>query len=812
MSHPRLFRSPLVAVLATTASLLLIASCQDDSPLGPDRLGPLFSQHGGGDQLLRFGTGNSEFFFLSPLSGDVTEFASYGENPGNTDLVPRIRICRLGEVVEGQTEALALKGPDQCDDVTGAVTGAGNDLGIPMANDGDGFYSANFHTRDLDPAQAYRIEVWGLPFTTAQRGMVLDTDDRWLFGWRNIRQSPSTASCNDDGTGGVADDGFCLTNFGQNLPVKVLIQQFVFCPGRDPANPDGPKTGEGENCSVVFVRPDADANLTAPLGDGVFGQLQVPAQNEGDGFFLAFQACDPDEEGLVDGATDLPTFGPCVKTVLPPTLGEEVELLPNEPAIVGFCTEFKLTDAEKERLQGHSQEERITLHHFSTAGSDPTDPKITRVDAWPHADPNCPEAQQSQSASRTVPESGLARFAHLVGERLTSWLRPQPLHARARARRLDIGAGGQGFDLRSFWKLALPTAFEEDQGQSPSRDSEGLGTVQVRVADVGGSPVADAWVTLYRPGPEGWAEVGQAPTEFDGIARFEGLPLSDGPNLFRAEGNGLAGPGPDPCVLLPVGAEEPGACSGPRTGADPFHPFPLVDVDDPGETVRLARGFIEFSVDPCQTPQVDGTLDEGEWDCAESRTFPVSLSGGSAMATLYWMNDGDNFYIAVAVPGTDRQNSLRIEWHRNASGPSGTIDQNGFFTGARALGADVWEVHPGSSPVARDMFIDNQCSGSSQTNCGQLDSAWGGSNGTVAAFSNQNGMTVYELSHPLNSGETCNGGRAGSRGCHGYTGLIDLSAASGDTRGFFLSLRMGSGAQGNTVWPGFLQYLAVEIK
>ena len=43
-------------------------------------------------------------------------------------------------------------------------------------------------------------------------------------------------------------------------------------------------------------------------------------------------------------------------------------------------------------------------------------------------------------------------------------------------------------------------------------------------------------------------------------------------------------------------------------------------------------------------------------------------------------------------------------------------------------------------------------------------------------------------------------------------GLDDVSLAAGGKVGVFLTLQVGSGAQGNTQWPQFRQYLEIEIQ
>jgi hypothetical protein len=58
---------------------------------------------------------------------------------------------------------------------------------------------------------------------------------------------------------------------------------------------------------------------------------------------------------------------------------------------------------------------------------------------------------------------------------------------------------------------------------------------------------------------------------------------------------------------------------------------------------------------------------------------------------------------------------------------------------------------------------------------------------------------VYEISHPLTTTEV-----AGLQ--------IDLRRVAGQSAGFFITLRLGNGAQGNTQWPGFRVYKKIDIQ
>jgi hypothetical protein len=812
---PRLL---LYRLAPSLSLLLLLNACQDSGPISPDGMDPLLHISHGGTKW-----GNPQFQFRPPLGPNLDPTAA-----PNEVLKPYVRICVTDEDDGGSSEGKTWPdvGWDGCvEDVTLAATGFAE--GLVMEHTGEGEYKADWDTSPLldlrdheGNLQSFRIEVWGLAVAAADgkngpERLDLVGDPRWLFGWRDITQSPSVASCNQD-----PEQEICRVNYGQNIPVKVWIGQSVFCPD----------TGD---CAVQFVDPNLTANLTAGLGGGLFGHLVIPSGAAEGGFALAFEPCSEseskNERGIVEGTIDLPTFDPCLKTVTPPDLPLLAE---DKPAIISVCTPPGTPDG----LQP-GQQVQLALHHFSTRGS--SDGSIVSVEAWPHAE-NCVEDPTSGPAIAFASEpegASLSRFARALGSRVLAWtnLQPRPLVARAPAPRWDVGVGGSGRDINSFWMFALPGAFDGKDRQTVAPDADGKGEIKVLVLDLDGVAVENADVTFFETDEnfqknedlENLGNLGTVTTGSDGVASILVDVKVGEEHYFVAEGNGIAGPDPDPdtwiCPLVgTLGTEggKVGACNGPRDGvADPFQPLSTghhFDDDEDGPPVTLTRGAFPITAVACQTPDPDGILSEGEWDCAQEAIIQVNLSGGSKVdGRLLWMNDDENFYLAVEVPGADRTNNLRIEWHRNENeeGPPNGLEEGDTFTASRALGADVWEFHPGDSPPARDMFIDDQCSGSTQSSCGQNDADFGGEMRTSGAFRNDvGGVTVYEISHPLTSPDRCAFQRQGSRGCRDDNVSIDLNAGSGDLRAFFLSLRMGSGAQGQTVWPGFLKYLVVEIK
>lgn len=756
-------------LLLGLALVALASACQDSTPTDPDVSGPQFDI-----SEARIGDGNPDFFFASPLATDPQPGdANYDEGAAHELLVPYLRVCET----DGSSD------PSGCTaDVTEEITGEAG--GLPLVYDADAeLYQGNLSTRAFQEGTDYRIEIWGLTLETGSSSERAAVDPRWLFGWRDLSNSPSTASC--DGT-----EEYCLINYGQTVPVKVRIEAFVFCP-------------VSRDCAVQFVSSGVDANLEALLGPDALAssaQLYIPGQ-DGTDFPLAFEPCNASEEARVAGAVDIPTFGPCLKTVTPPT---DISLV--EPVVVSLCEQIDEGALGLGLADPSSQLEQLTLHHFDTDG-DPAGP-VVQVEAWPHAH-RCASSTSGGLAMEGSPE-GLASLARAVGGRLLSWVRPRSLVA------LDVGGGGIGFSIKSFYKLGLPAKFEyETVGD---RDQTGRAgdpyVLRAKVTDLLGGPVWNArvrWSVDSSPGGDAAVSATPVLTGSDGISEAEVvLSATEGDNVFHASGRGIAdareaSPSGESCTL-PGGAPGEAACNGPRESFDPF--FPLNEFQDgvaDGSLETLPEGTrLEFTVFGCApgrgTPEaVDGHLAEGEWSCAKTTTFPVNLSGGSTQeATLFWMNDDESLHLAVRVPGAERRNALRIEWDNDGDGTP------------RELGDDIWEFDPGSGPG--DGFVDEQCAGSSQSSCGLEDGEFGGAAQTVAAFDNsRDGATVYEISHPLSTGDTCTVG--GRKGCGTALGEgIDLDVASGDVPGAMFTLQLGNGAQGNTQWPAFLEYFPIEIR
>jgi hypothetical protein len=205
----------------------------------------------------------------------------------------------------------------------------------------------------------------------------------------------------------------------------------------------------------------------------------------------------------------------------------------------------------------------------------------------------------------------------------------------------------------------------------------------------------------------------------------------------------------------------------------------------------LIQAFVPPVLTGCGVATIDGVLSPGEWDNAAKFNLSVKVpGGGSTPATLYVMNNHVNLYAALRFNRTfvDPGNTLAFEFDNNNNG----VPENGD---------DVFGFTP---PIFFDDFRTNAppCPpGSGPASCGPSDTQGGGTVDGQGAFLNNGTFSVYEMSHPLNSGDL------------GH----DFVLNGGQTVGFFLSLRMiavvGPGQQdiADTDFPGFRNYGSILI-
>jgi hypothetical protein len=756
-------------ILPILLTASLVVACQDQQPTtAPDGAPILFAISDGASG------GNPDFFFYPPLADSPTGDPNFDAGEFNAFLAPFVRICELDYRLQDQDPPTTPPTVLSCVETF-------TDIVRPMTLDfGNEQYKFNWKTGDfpLQDSVAYRIHVY------------VGSEALGTLGYRDVipLPGPPVASCS------TLDD-FCQFNNGSTLPIKVRIENRAFCP-------------VGVECQTQSF--DLAGGVSFNLEDQFL--LNVPNQPESQQGTVTFQQCAVDN---TPSLIDLPLFGPCMETVL--LSGEPVELDPDFTATISFCDVDVLADygpGSPDNLSA-AQVANLRVHHFRGATGE------GGVEALRVAN-DCPEPLPGSSAS--LPSNPIERLAG----RILSWIGPRPLQAAA------VGRGGFGGNsmetIGSKFKIALPAKIDFVDVADATRVALVGSTLQTRaiVTDLNGAAVAGATVrwNVAAVGIEGAEVTGSvAPSSADCVVGSSDdvvcttgssgsvevgwmLATDPGINKLTAGGRGIA--------------DSRNGFNGPRDAtytAGPFDPFQPIGYTESGDddigspddeifTTIAENTRLLFTAIGCEegfgTPNaIDGTMDPGEWDCAIPQTFQVNLSGGSTVdATLYYMNDNSDFHLAVVVPGTDRQNGLRVEWDSDGDGN----------LGGREVGDDVWEFDPDDGPA--DKFIDDKCSTSSQSGCGNNDADFlitpGVGMDTEAAFDNTvGGQTVYEMSHPLSTEQVCE--IFGKKGCSSAF-PIDLQAAVGQTKGAVFTLRLGSGAQGNTQWPGFLDYLMIQIK
>ncbi len=141
---------------------------------------------------------------------------------------------------------------------------------------------------------------------------------------------------------------------------------------------------------------------------------------------------------------------------------------------------------------------------------------------------------------------------------------------------------------------------------------------------------------------------------------------------------------------------------------------------------------ITFKVTATPPVTIDGLMSPGEWDGAATTPFTVNVPGGTTSGILFVMNDDRNLYLAVKFERSvvDNDNLLNFEFDNNNNG-TGPETGDDYFTFTPANG-----------------FSD------AYRSCGDGCSVITDRTDGAGAFRNDGKVSVYELSHPLNSGET----------------------------------------------------------
>lgn len=517
---------------------------------------------------------------------------------------------------------------------------------------------------------------------------------------------------------------------GSNIPIKFRIESDVLC---DP-------TPEVVVECIVASATTAEGGTIALEGGGV--ELFTNSISTPEGVVAVIvERLNPNIDCLT--SLDIPQFGDCFRIRTEPELTEPMD----PPALVALCFDPNLNNPNL----SHDQFDLLQVHRFNEETANPV------VEALPNALTEvCGETRDSEMSS--LSSSSIMRLAGATWRAVRGVLGlPQPLLAA------NFGLGGLTSSFSRF-RWALPSRFDllEGNGQTALVETDVAVRPAVRVVDFNGDPVQNATVHFK-------------------VAQGDGTVVPSEPIAVSTDGHGMAR----------VTRWTMGAVAGPNK-LDAFGfgisagPTPFSDANNL-DIVPLGTGMVTFEATACApgfgSPDANGFMEPGEWDCAIQQDFPVNLSGGgSTTGTLFWMNDVDNLYLAVRLlrSSEDKVNSLRFDFDNNNDGFVAEFDDAIEFDGARDLFTDE--------------FLTEKCTNRGQSGCGSLDTADEGTSNGRGGFSNDGMFSVYEFSHPLDSGDE-----------------HDMSVVAPGVVSFYLTLRTGKGAQGNTQWPGFRSFYDINI-
>ena len=351
-----------------------------------------------------------------------------------------------------------------------------------------------------------------------------------------------------------------------------------------------------------------------------------------------------------------------------------------------------------------------------------------------------------------VPERGLLRFAALGVNAVARFLGPAPVLAHGT---LNLGSLTGSYSHFGFAHLGQMIPLAGDGMVFPVGAAPADASVVIGVEDFDGGRVPDACMQF---------------STTDGATNGTATDKE-----VCSDANGEA------AITWNVDTSSPGQKTLTVSGLGLFE----APVQDHDHSFSFAEESITITATVCVpgsgdgTATIDGSFGSSEWGCAASYPFMANISGGSTPAVAYWMNDADNLYLAVRVQqtSTDKANSLRFDFDSDGDG---LTEANDDIIGYDAVSGSFL-----------DQYLTDKCVNSSQSGCGSPDAVAHG----AGAATNAAGWTTYELSHPLTGG-----------------GVQDLSRAAGQQVGAFWTLRIGSGAQGNTQVPGFRQYQQITIR
>lgn len=614
--------------------------------------------------------GNPDFFFLPPMVRDPRHDPAWDAHAANGSLAPTVDICELDATSESAIRAHPETAACRSGGYRFSRTLGPNHVsrGIRDDDDMDHVRFRNSHYGSF--AESYYHFGWEVPSPHLPRKAppvfyrIAVGVGATRLGFIDIESVSTLRQLLNVQTG-----EFVPMAGGIRLPVNFRIERYALCamPGSGPCESETVDLGAGGTVSTVL-----------PGGMLPAGIVVAPASGNGT-VTLTVQSC----SDFNPRATDLPTFGDCVRIVSDPALPSGGFAV---PATVFICDVSDLTVAG--RVASHEQSERITLHRLDP---DPSGGQI--VTALPHA-PACgaPTASTGGSFQGMLADlrEGNLRSA---ARRLGAMLSPTPLHA---ARFIDLGGGGFTLELSDF-QFALPAkmtivAGTDDQTAAPG--SMLSVSPAVAITDLGGEPVMGARVTFSTAdgsaAPTGVVTSTTPAVGDSGIART-GWTIrgTTGVNTLHASGRGIAG----------------ADYNGPRDGVDPFQPIQTHfdgygASSDPafGKSVLVRTGSVDLHAHGLVL-DTGFEPDDASWPAGQLVGYwhVSALTGVSnaAYPLLVNLGAGDNSGGALPAPFDAHALWFAVETGANAGNYAGPLAPTG------QAGGTSLSVHAGtaSSPV-----------------------------------------------------------------------------------------------------------------
>jgi hypothetical protein len=199
----------------------------------------------------------------------------------------------------------------------------------------------------------------------------------------------------------------------------------------------------------------------------------------------------------------------------------------------------------------------------------------------------------------------------------------------------------------------------------------------------------------------------------------------------------------------------------------------------------VASSQVPVNFTGCGTARIDGILDPAEWSGATWRAITLNYPSGPIVGGLAVMNDNLNLYIGLRFPETvPLYGSLGVEFDNDNDGVPFEQGDDAFVANNQAgFFDDFRTLLPPCPPGAV---------------CGPEDVDHGGTSDGQMRFANNGTESVYEISHPLDSGDA------------GH----DFALSAGQTVGFFVHLRFidASGGIFDTHDPGHAIYNTITVQ